>query len=88
MQSAALLYSKKTWVLSKPEAILKAKQLAKRLKCSDDKQWLECLRGVDAKLIIPGNNELTFPIEGSEFLPLSAQKAFHEMKFNRGLRLT
>ena len=63
-----------------------AKEKAEIEGCADDNNWLECLRKVNAnQFILPHLFTLTFPVEGTEFLPLSAQKAFNELKFNKGL---
>ena len=85
MQSAANMLSKSRPVVSKDDALIEAKALAKRLNCTDDKQWLECLRKVNSKELILEQIVLTFPVEGTEFLPITAQKAFSENKFNKGL---
>ena len=87
MESGAHLYNKNRPTISKEEALLQAKQLAKRLNCSDDKQWLECLRNVDANQLIVDEFQVLFPVEGTEFLPFGAQKAFQMNKFNEGLDL-
>ena len=41
---------------------------------------------LDAKQLIL-NRDFIFPVDGTEFLPLSSQKAFNEGKFNKGLSL-
>ena len=86
MESGSVFFNKDRPVYSKEEAILNGKALAKYLNCTDDKQWLQCLRTVDAKQILPLNG-LTFPVEGTEFLPISAVKAFTDKKYNKGLYL-
>ena len=71
-------------VLSKEEALLSAKLFADRMNCKDDKQWLECLRGVDANLFVTNYNSLTFPTDGTEFLPVLAQKSSSDLAYNQG----
>ena len=93
LESGAFMFNKDRPVITTEEALLKAKRLAKQLNCTDDKQWLECLRKVDAKhLQLAADNIsqplfdlFSFPVVGTEFLPISAQQAFHENKFNKGL---
>ena len=85
MESGAHLYNKNRPVISKEEALQLAKSRAKEEGCTDDMKWLDCLRKVDANKFILPDRILTFPVEGTEFLPLSTQKAFNELKFNKGL---
>ena len=85
MQSGAHMYNKDRPILSKEESITLAKQWAKQLNCTDDKQWLQCLKTVDAKRLAHGGNGLAHPIEGTDFLPISNQKAFSNLKFNKGI---
>ncbi|CAG2121755.1 unnamed protein product, partial [Medioppia subpectinata] len=49
--------------------------MAKSFKCTDPKDWLNCLRKVDAKDILTKHLDI-FPIIGTEFLPLDAQHSF------------
>ena len=90
LESGAFMFNKDRPVITTEEALLKAKRLAKQLNCTDDKQWLRCLRKVDAKLLVPKSiteelHHLVWPVIGTEFLPLSAQKAFSENMFSRGV---
>ena len=87
MESGAQMYNKDKPVISKEKALNQAKQLAQQLNCTDDKQWLQCLKTADSKLLLPPELVLTYPVEGTEFLPFSAQKAFNEKNFNKGLSL-
>ena len=87
MQSGAHFNNKDRPILTKEEALQKARNLAKRANCSNDKQWLECLRKVEANHFIIGTDELTYPLDGTPILPLSTQKAFNTRKFNKGLDL-
>ena len=82
MESGAFMYNKNRPVITQDQAIVKAKSLAKMLNCSDD--WLECLREVDSKYLIPTDIQLTFAVDDTDFLPLTASKAFEEKKFNKG----
>ena len=82
IESGSSFYNEGRTILSTKEAIIDGKELYKHLNCTDDNQWLECLRTVDANLIQP--LFLTFPVEGTEFLPVSAVKAFNDQKYNRG----
>ena len=89
MQSGAdLLNRNRTHV--KEEALQWSKKLAKSMNCSDDKQWLECLKKVETKQFIrkllDPINAITNAIDGTEFLPFTAQKAFQELKFNKGFQ--
>ena len=85
MQSGAYYFNKDRPMLNTTEALTMAKSKAKDKGCADDSQWLECLRKVDANQFTVPFNEGTYPVEGTEFLPLSAQKAFNELKFNKGM---
>ena len=49
--------------------------MAQHFNCSDNKQWLDCLRGIDAKHLNTYENVRSFVVEGTDFLPLNAQKA-------------
>ena len=86
LESSAFMFNKDRPPITKEEALLNAKQLAKQLNCTDDKQWLKCLRKVDAKLLLPGPRlDFVWPVLGTEYIPISAQKAFSENRFNKGL---
>ena len=85
IESGAQLYNKDIPILTKENAIKNAKQIAREANCTDDKQLLQCLRTVDAHKLVVSKPFYTSFVEGTEFLPLSAQKAFREEKFNKGL---
>ncbi|CAG2182247.1 unnamed protein product, partial [Oppiella nova] len=87
MESGAHMYNKDRDVISKPEALASAQKLAEQLKCNTTEQWIQCLRGVDAKEFLKTEALLTFPVEGTEFLPISEQKAFETKKFNSDIDL-
>ena len=74
MESGAHMYNKDRDVISKPEALASAQKLAEQLKCNTTEQWLQCLRGVDPKEFIKIVSFLTYPVEGTEFLPISYNK--------------
>ncbi|CAG2174984.1 unnamed protein product [Oppiella nova] len=87
MQSGAHMYNKDRDVVSKLEALSDAKQLAKRLNCSETEDWLQCLRKVKANELSMYSKNPTFPVLGNQFLPISAQKAFADNKFNSDIDL-
>ncbi|CAG2182134.1 unnamed protein product, partial [Oppiella nova] len=87
MESGAHMYNKDRDVISKPEALASAQKLAEQLKCNTTEQWIQCLRGVDAKEFLKTEYLLTFPVLGTEFLPISEQKAFETKKFNSDIDL-
>ncbi|CAG2170116.1 unnamed protein product, partial [Oppiella nova] len=87
MQSGAHMYSKDRDVISKSEALTKAKHMAQQLNCSDADDWLRCLRGVGAHEFLNFETSLTFPVLGTEYLTLSAQQAFMDNKFNSDIDL-
>ena len=72
-------------MISKTELILVGKQMATDFNCSESEDWLQCLRSIDAKEFNKYTKSITYPVLGTDFLPISAQKAFQEMKFNSGL---
>ncbi|CAG2168169.1 unnamed protein product [Oppiella nova] len=87
MESGAHLYNKDRDVISKQEALASAQKLAEQLKCNTSEQWIQCLRGVDAKEFLKTESLYVFPVEGTEFLPISIQKAFETKKFNSDIDL-
>ncbi|CAG2114176.1 unnamed protein product, partial [Medioppia subpectinata] len=85
MQGGAHMYNKDRDLLSKAEAIAGGKRLAKELGCSEDMDWIQFLRTVDAKDLVEKTRFLSYPVLDTEFLPLSARKAFQEKQFNSDL---
>ncbi|CAG2108782.1 unnamed protein product [Medioppia subpectinata] len=77
MSSGAHMYNKDRDVISKDEAITEGKRIAKELGWSEDMHWIQYLRTVEAKDLVEKARGMTFPVLETEFLPLSAQKAFH-----------
>ena len=84
LQSGADMSTKERPQVSKEEALNEFKQIADHFNCKDEKTRLSCLRKVDAKALLDYNFGHTHPIEGTDFLPYSAQKAFELKKFNKG----
>ena len=84
MQSGAILHFNKGEMQTKAEALQTSKQIAKQLNCTDDKQWLQCLRGVDANQINTIETIFTYPLEGTDFLPMSVQNAFNQSNYLQG----
>ncbi|CAG2106278.1 unnamed protein product [Medioppia subpectinata] len=87
MQSGAHMYNKDRDVNSKAEAIAEGKRVAKELGCSEGADWVQYLRTVDAKDLVEKANPLTYPVLGTEFLPLSAHKALHNNQYNNDIDL-
>ncbi|CAG2121344.1 unnamed protein product, partial [Medioppia subpectinata] len=50
MESGAHMYNKERDIVSKDESILLGKRIAKEQNCSESDDWLQCLRGLDAKV--------------------------------------
>ena len=91
MQSGAQMYSKDRPVVGTVDALSEAKQLAQRLGCDPyDYQWLDCLRAIDDPdlfIEVPKNgaaHTITYPVFGTEFLPVLPHKAFESNQFNSG----
>ena len=80
--SGAHFNNKDRPLLSKDEALLKSKELAKSLNCYGS-GWLRCLRFVNAEEFLSGP-VVFFPVDGTEFVPLTAQKAFELGQNNKG----
>ncbi|CAG2117706.1 unnamed protein product [Medioppia subpectinata] len=87
LESGSYMNHKDRDVINKTEALLLAKDMAQQLKCSPLEDWLRCLRRADPKDILKFEAEMTFPVEDTEFLPISAQKAFALKKFNQDIDL-
>ncbi|XP_054166309.1 cholinesterase 1-like [Oppia nitens] len=82
LESGAIFMDKDEEVLSKDKALKEAKLMASKLNCTDDKQWLQCLRKVDAQAILMYSSLDIFPMYGTEYLPISAQQAFKTGNYN------
>ncbi|CAG2111665.1 unnamed protein product, partial [Medioppia subpectinata] len=87
MQSGAHLYNKDRDVFNKTEALSLAKFMAKDQKCNETKDWIQCLRRVDAKDLVKYEAHDTYPLFGTEFLPIPTRQALHDKKFNSDIDL-
>ncbi|CAG2116374.1 unnamed protein product [Medioppia subpectinata] len=88
MESGANMYNKDREVVNKTEAMALGKNIAKQLKCNETEDWIQCLRRADAKDILKYENPIgTYPVFGTEFLPIFARQAFNEKKFNTDIDL-
>ena len=65
--------------------LIRSKAWAATLNCTDENGWLDCLRKLDPELLVGDMfMDPTLPIDGTEFLPFTAQTAFKDNNFNRG----
>ncbi|CAG2100776.1 unnamed protein product [Medioppia subpectinata] len=87
MQSGAVVYHRDRDLNSKDSALAESKSIAKQLGCSERVDWIQYLRTVDAKQLVTSSRHLMFPVFGTEFLPLPAQTAIRDYKFNSGIDL-
>ncbi|XP_054166236.1 cholinesterase 1-like [Oppia nitens] len=94
MQSGAVMFNKDRPILDTVDALSKAKQLANRVGCDPyDYYWLDCLRAInDPKLLkdinpYGGTYVVTYPVIGTEFLPVLTQKAFELNNYNKDIDL-
>ncbi|CAG2181305.1 unnamed protein product, partial [Oppiella nova] len=86
LESGAQLQNRKE-IHTKAKALAEAKEMGKHFKCTDDKTWLDCLRKVDANEIF-GYTQLTVgPLVGTAYMPLTAQEAFKDGKYNTDVDL-
>ncbi|XP_054161583.1 cholinesterase 1-like [Oppia nitens] len=84
MQSGSVMLFKDSNVISKPDALKVARLLAVKLNCSDDHQWIKCLRRVQAQELTKLNGWLPLPIFDSPLLPMRAQLAIEKNLYNSG----
>ncbi|CAG2110215.1 unnamed protein product [Medioppia subpectinata] len=88
MESAAFMFNIDKDVVNKTEAISQGKAMAKQLKCNETEDWIKCLRRADANDILKYWDPFaTYPVFGTEFLPIRTQQAFNEKKFNTDVDL-
>ncbi|CAG2113156.1 unnamed protein product, partial [Medioppia subpectinata] len=88
MESGANMYNKDRDVVNKTKALSQGKAIAKQLKCNETEDWIQCLRRADARDIIKYWDLFdTYPVFGTEFLPIRTQQAFNEKKFNTDVDL-
>ena len=83
LESGAQLQNRKE-IHTKAKALAEAKEMGKHFKCTDDKTWLECLRKVDANEIHDYGALTVGAMVGNAFMPLNAQEAFKQGKYNTG----
>jgi carboxylesterase type B len=84
LQSGATFGYKERGRITKNEALKEAKKMGQSFNCSDDNQWLDCLRKVDALKLSSYLNITFTTIEETEFLPLSAQNTLKRENFRKG----
>ncbi|XP_054166242.1 acetylcholinesterase-like, partial [Oppia nitens] len=92
LQSGADYHNLKGGGLVNTESALSASEkMAKHFNCTVDSnqeavnrsnKWVDCLRKVDSKLINQYPYPGLFPLDGTEFLPLTAQEAIKQHKYN------
>ena len=61
-------------------SLQKSKDLAKEFNCTE--KWIECLQKVSPEQLIKANNQITMPINGDEFFPVTVPTAMRTGKFN------
>ncbi|CAG2183100.1 unnamed protein product [Oppiella nova] len=90
-QSGAVMFHKDRPILGTVEALSKAKETARKLGCDPyDHKWLDCLRAIeDPNLFLEPTEAdvafgVTWPVFGTEFLPILPQKAFETNEYNSG----
>ena len=87
MQSGAHMFYKEKDAYDVDQYVNQTKQIAKQLNCSEADDWIQCLRGIDAKEFQKYSAFQVFPFIGTEFRNITAQKAFDDMKFNSGMTM-
>ncbi|XP_054165679.1 cholinesterase 2-like [Oppia nitens] len=92
MQSCAHMYNKDRDPVNKTEGLNFATKLAKNFNCSINDDWLQCLQKVNAtelvnKMFAIRDITVTYPVVGTEFLPLTARQAFEHNLFNSDIDL-
>ena len=85
VESSANLWNKLIPPVTLAQALLQAQQIAIQLNCTDPTQWLNCLRLVNANALVKLTGIFSFPLDHTEVLPFSAQDAFANQQFNKGL---
>ena len=84
IESGSVLYRRDKPMTTLDQAYQMAKELAEKFSCSG-KQWIKCLRRVEAKKLLPFAPDTMYALHGTEFLPYSAQEAFDRLEFNSGI---
>ena len=72
--------------MNKKQALDIAKQLSKSFNCSDDNQWLNCLRKVDANKLMSHHFDPKI-MDGTDFMPNSTEIAFKTGNFRKGIQI-
>ena len=87
IQSGTYMYNKKSPLLSTEKALANSKQLASKVNCDpDDDDWLNCLRNISSNDLKDNYYNKFLPIvEGTEIWPVSAQGAFENKEYNKGI---
>ena len=81
--------------MDKSEALSKSKRFSETRGCIDEKNWIKCLKNLDAKTINyyyynPHHyfsNERFLPVIGEEFYPVKSYEAFKTGTFNSGINI-
>ena len=84
MESGALLFDREHPKITKEVAIEKSHKLGQELNCNGtDEQFVKCLRAASAEEVLDANfaiyetgSFVTWPVFGTEFLPLVPQVIF------------
>ncbi|XP_054161576.1 acetylcholinesterase-like [Oppia nitens] len=87
LESGALMFNKDRDVISKQEALQASREMADTLNCTDDGQWVQCLRRVSPDELLKHNGFLTQPIFDSQFLPFRTQSALAKNLYNSDIDL-
>ncbi|CAG2106965.1 unnamed protein product [Medioppia subpectinata] len=94
IQSGTLMFNKDRPVLGTVDGLAKAKETARRVGCDPyDYKWLDCLRAIeDPNLILDTADAgeafiISFPVFGTEFLPILPQKALESGKYNSDVHI-
>ena len=84
IESGATLYRRDKPMITTDQAYRMAKELAQEFDCKGH-HWLKCLRTVEAEKFLPYVPGTMYVLQGTEFLPYSAQEAFDRLEFNNGI---
>ncbi len=85
LQSGAPFFYRGKGGVTKNEALIAAEEMKKSFNCSNGNHWVECLQKVDAQKINDYNFSHAITIEGTDFLPLTTEKALKNGNFSKGL---
>jgi carboxylesterase type B len=84
LQSGAPFFYRGKGGVTKNEALIVAQEMSKSFNCSNDNHWVECLQKVDAQKMNDYNFFGSTTIEGTDFLPLTTEKALKNGNFTKG----